>query len=119
MTAAVSIQGVSHSFDRFKARSDVSLETAAGEFALIGGRDMTHVPPKARPATGILFSGDIVYDGALIEGTSAQERTDYHASMTRLYHLPVRVVHGGHFPSYDGARHRAIIKVWLDEKGRA
>ena len=70
-------------------------------------------------ATGILFSGDIVYDGALIEGTSAQEQTDYHASMTRLYDLPVRVVHGGHFPSYDGARHKAIIKAWLEEKERA
>ena len=67
-------------------------------------------------ATGILFSGDIVYDGELIEGTSAQEQTDYHASMTRLYDLPVRVVHGGHFPSYDGARHKAIIRAWLDEK---
>ncbi len=69
-------------------------------------------------ATGILFSGDIVYDGELIEGTTVQEQTDYHASMTRLYDLPVRVVHGGHFPSYDGARHKAIIKVWLAAKER-
>ena len=67
-------------------------------------------------ATGILFSGDIVYDGDLIEGTSAAEKTDYHRSMVRLYDLPVRVVHGGHFPSYDGARHRTIIRDWLDEK---
>ena len=69
-------------------------------------------------ATGILFSGDIVYDGELIEGTTAQEQTDYHVSMTRLFDLPVRVVHGGHFPSYDGARHKAIIKDWLAAKER-
>jgi glyoxylase-like metal-dependent hydrolase (beta-lactamase superfamily II) len=69
-------------------------------------------------ATGILFSGDIVYDGELIEGTSAQEQTDYHASMTRLFDLPVRVVHGGHFPSYDGARHKMIIRDWLAAKER-
>jgi len=25
-------------------------------------------------------------------------------------------VHGGHFPSYDGARHRAIVRAWLDAK---
>lgn len=67
-------------------------------------------------ASGILFSGDIVYDGPLIEGTTPQEMTDYHASMVRLYDLPVRLVHGGHFPSYDGARHRQIIGDWLKAK---
>ncbi|EEW23829.1 MBL fold metallo-hydrolase [Rhodobacter ferrooxidans] len=70
-------------------------------------------------ATGVLFSGDIVYDGELIEGSSPQEQADYHASMTRLLALPVRVVHGGHFPSYDGARHRQIIRDWLAAKDRA
>jgi hypothetical protein len=33
--------------------------------------------------------------------------------MVRLYDLPVRIVHGGHFPSYDRARHRTIIGDWL------
>jgi glyoxylase-like metal-dependent hydrolase (beta-lactamase superfamily II) len=69
-------------------------------------------------ATGILFSGDIVYDGPLIEDTYHSDPRDYRASMMRLYHLPVRVVHGGHFPSYDGARHKAIIRKWLDDKER-
>jgi glyoxylase-like metal-dependent hydrolase (beta-lactamase superfamily II) len=69
-------------------------------------------------ATGILFSGDIVYDGALIEGTSPQEQTQYRAAMERLLRLPVRIVHGGHFPSYSGARHREIITRWLEAKGR-
>jgi glyoxylase-like metal-dependent hydrolase (beta-lactamase superfamily II) len=69
-------------------------------------------------ATQILFSGDIVYDGPLIEDTYHANATDYHASMTRLYDLPIRIVHGGHFPSYDGARHRQIIRTWLDAKER-
>lgn len=69
-------------------------------------------------ATGILFSGDIVYDGELIEGPSALEQEQYLRSMTRLLALPVRVVHAGHFPSYDAARHRAMIRDWLDEKER-
>lgn len=64
-------------------------------------------------ATGILFSGDIVYDGELIEGTTPQEQAQYVASMERLLRLPVRVVHGGHFPSYSGERHRQIIQDWL------
>jgi glyoxylase-like metal-dependent hydrolase (beta-lactamase superfamily II) len=69
-------------------------------------------------ATGVLFSGDIVYDGELIEGTSAQEQDQYIRSMERLLALPVRVVHGGHFPSYSGERHHAIIRDWLEGKGR-
>lgn len=66
--------------------------------------------------TGILFSGDIVYDGPLIEDTFHADAKDYLASMKRLFDIPVRVVHGGHFPSYGGDRHREIIRSWLDEK---
>lgn len=66
--------------------------------------------------TGILFSGDIVYDGPLIEDTYHANAKDYVRSMERLYDLPVRVVHGGHFASYSGERHREIIKNWLRER---
>jgi glyoxylase-like metal-dependent hydrolase (beta-lactamase superfamily II) len=69
-------------------------------------------------ATGVLFSGDIVYDGPLIEDTYHSDAAHYIASMLRLLELPVRVVHGGHFPSYEGARHRAIIRAWLDGRER-
>ena len=67
-------------------------------------------------ATGILFSGDIVYDGPLVEDAYHSNLSQYIASMERLLSYPVRVVHGGHFPSYDGERHREIIHAWLDEK---
>ncbi|MEM8951249.1 MAG: MBL fold metallo-hydrolase [Pseudomonadota bacterium] len=70
-------------------------------------------------ATGILFSGDIVYDGPLIEDTYHADARDYQASMRRLLELPVRIVHGGHFPSYDGERHREIISAWLHKKEQA
>ncbi|MCQ0091585.1 MBL fold metallo-hydrolase [Roseovarius sp. M141] len=68
--------------------------------------------------TGILFSGDIVYDGPLIEDTYHADAADYHRSMVRLYDLPVQVVHGGHFPSYGADRHRQIIKDWLQAHER-
>ena len=68
-------------------------------------------------ATGTLLSGDIVYDGPLIEDTYHSDADAYIRSMRRLLALPVRVVHGGHFPSYDGARHREIIEGWLRRKG--
>ena len=67
-------------------------------------------------ATGILFSGDIVYDGPLIEDTYHANAADYYSSMKRLLDYPVRLVHGGHFPSYGGDRHRAILEAWLAGK---
>lgn len=69
-------------------------------------------------ASGILFSGDIVYDGPLIEDTYHADAAYYYRSMVRLYDLPVQVVHGGHFPSYGGERHREIIRAWLRAKER-
>ena len=67
--------------------------------------------------TGMLISGDIVYDGPLIESDDPAEMQQYVTSMKRLLDLPVQTVHGGHFPSYDGARHRDIITNWLRAKG--
>ncbi len=79
MTAAVSVRNVLHRFDDFTALHSVDLDISAGEFIvllgpsgcgkttllsilggfltpsqgqiLIGGRDMTQVPPKDRPTT--------------------------------------------------------------------
>jgi glyoxylase-like metal-dependent hydrolase (beta-lactamase superfamily II) len=67
-------------------------------------------------ATGVLFSGDTVYDGPLIDDAYHSDADDYVRSMERLRRLPVRVVHGGHFPSFDGARYRALIDAFLSEK---
>lgn len=70
-------------------------------------------------ATGILFSGDIVYDGPLLDDLPGSDALAYERSLRRLLALPVRLVHGGHFASYGGERHRAIIEGWLRAKGRA
>ncbi len=64
-------------------------------------------------ASQILFSGDMIYDGGLID----DDVPVYIESMKRIYDLPVRVVHGGHFPSFDGERYRELIRAYLDEKG--
>lgn len=100
---------------------------ADGDIVDLGDRhfEVIHTPGHSpggialwEASTGILFSGDIVYDGPLIEDTYHANAADYVRSMERLYDLPVRIVHGGHFPSYDGDRHRAIIRAWLDSKER-
>ncbi len=64
-------------------------------------------------STGILFSGDMIYDGPLID----DDVPTYVESMKKIHDLPVRVVHGGHFPSFDGARYRELIRVYIDSKG--
>ena len=103
----------------------VSRLLADGDIVDLGDRhfEVIHTPGHSpggialwEAATGILFSGDIVYDGDLIEGTSPLEQDQYLRSMERLLQLSVRVVHGGHFPSYSGQRHRAIILDWLKGK---
>jgi len=65
-------------------------------------------------ATATLFSGDIVYNGPLIEDTYHANAKDYYNSMTRLFDIPVTTVHGGHFASYGREQHRKIIREWLD-----
>ena len=67
-------------------------------------------------ATEILFSGDILYDGPLIEDTYHSNAKDYVTSMERLLTLPVRTVHGGHFPSFGAERYRQLIRGWLKDK---
>ena len=67
-------------------------------------------------ATGILFSGDAVYDGPLIHDTYYSDIDAYLQAMRRLLDLPVRIVHGGHFPSFDGTRYRKLIRDYLDSK---
>jgi glyoxylase-like metal-dependent hydrolase (beta-lactamase superfamily II) len=69
-------------------------------------------------ATGVLIAGDIVYDGPLSEDCYHSDAADYVRSMERLLAYPVRVVHGGHFPSFPGERLRAIIRAWLAAKAR-
>ncbi|MBN3761775.1 MBL fold metallo-hydrolase [Burkholderia sp. Ac-20365] len=59
--------------------------------------------------TGVLFSGDCVYDGPLIDDAFRSSVDDYCESMERLRELPVRVVHGGHFPSFGAQRFSELI----------
>jgi glyoxylase-like metal-dependent hydrolase (beta-lactamase superfamily II) len=65
-------------------------------------------------ASGLLFAGDVVYDGPLAyDEANRAEMRQYVASMKRLLDLPVRMVHGGHYPSFGRDRMRAIIREFL------
>jgi glyoxylase-like metal-dependent hydrolase (beta-lactamase superfamily II) len=62
---------------------------------------------------GVLFSGDAVYDGPLLDELDGSDIAAYVATMERLRTLPVSVVHGGHEPSFDGARLRELCEAYL------
>lgn len=64
-------------------------------------------------ASGILFSGDTIYDGPLVENVYHSNLEDYYRSMLRLKNLLPRVVHGGHFGSFDGALFKSLVENWL------
>ncbi len=101
---------------------------ADGDVVDLGDRHLSviHTPGHSpgsialwEEATAILFSGDAVYDGPLVDDCYHSDIDDYRTTMERLLDLPARVVHGGHFPSFDGARLRTLIRRFLDEKERA
>lgn len=67
--------------------------------------------------TGTLFSGDVVYDGELLDELPESDIVAYLDSMRRLMTLPVRVVHAGHEPSFDGDRLLALCDAYLTRRG--
>lgn len=64
-------------------------------------------------STGILFSGDIVYDGQLIDNAWHSNPEAYRESLHRLRELPVEIVHAGHEGSFGRDRLIELIDLYL------
>ncbi len=54
--------------------------------------------------SGVLFTGDAIYDGPLLDEMDDSNIADYLSTMERLKSIPVEVVHAGHDPSFGRAR---------------
>jgi glyoxylase-like metal-dependent hydrolase (beta-lactamase superfamily II) len=116
-----------YSSTEYRVRAAPATRTVAdGDEIDLGKRrfEVIHTPGHSpgeimlwEKASGILFSGDTVYDGPLIDDAYHSDVAAYVATMNRILDLPLRVVHGGHFPSFDGKRYRALIRAYLEEKG--
>lgn len=63
--------------------------------------------------TATLFSGDVVYDGMLIDSAWHSDPEAYALSMHRLKELPVETVHAGHEASFGRERLHALIDSYL------
>jgi len=68
-------------------------------------------------ATQTLFSGDAIYDGPLLDEIPGSDIPTYRKTMQRLYDFPARIVHGGHDPSFDGARLKELARSYLNRRG--
>jgi len=66
--------------------------------------------------TGILFSGDAIYDGPLLDELPGSDIPVYVATMKRLRDLPVTVVHAGHDPSFSRDRLRELCDAYLAKR---
>jgi glyoxylase-like metal-dependent hydrolase (beta-lactamase superfamily II) len=65
------------------------------------------------PKTGIFLSGDIVYDGPLIDDAYHSVKEDYVTTLDSLRQLTVTIIHGGHFPSFGPARYKQLIDEYV------
>ena len=99
----------------------------AGDVIDLGDRvfEVLHVPGHSpgsialwEAASGVLLSGDAVYDGPLVDDAYHSDIPTYLETMARLSALPVTVVHGGHFGSFGRARFQEVIREYLDGRRR-
>jgi glyoxylase-like metal-dependent hydrolase (beta-lactamase superfamily II) len=68
-------------------------------------------------ASGVLFSGDAIYDGPLLFELPGSSIADYARTLERLLRLPVDVVHAGHDPSFGPQRLHEIARSHLNRWG--
>ena len=67
-------------------------------------------------SSGLLFTGDVIYDGELYDFLHHSSVPDYLESMARLRELPVETVHAGHYTSFGRARLHALIDSYVAGK---
>jgi glyoxylase-like metal-dependent hydrolase (beta-lactamase superfamily II) len=100
----------------------LSRALAEGDTIDLGDREfrVLHLPGHSPGSIGLydarngmLFAGDVVYDGELIDDLEHSNVETYCASMERLARLPVGVVHAGHYESFDQARLRRLVNQYL------
>jgi glyoxylase-like metal-dependent hydrolase (beta-lactamase superfamily II) len=111
------------SAERYRVRPAPAQRLLAGRDVVdLGDRhfEVIHTPGHSpggiglfEQATGILLSGDIIYDGPLIDDAYHSDPDAYVVTLETLRRLPVSIVHGGHFPSFGRTRYRQLIDEYF------
>ncbi|GAC1459865.1 MAG: MBL fold metallo-hydrolase [Chamaesiphon sp.] len=63
-----------------------------------------------------LFSGDVIYDGELLDELHCSHIPDYIATYERLQKLSVDMVYPGHYRIFGKERYHQIIREYLDRR---
>jgi glyoxylase-like metal-dependent hydrolase (beta-lactamase superfamily II) len=63
--------------------------------------------------TRTLFSGDVIYDGGLIDNAWHSDPAVYEHSLRRLREIPIETVHAGHDESFGRSRLVELIDTYL------
>jgi glyoxylase-like metal-dependent hydrolase (beta-lactamase superfamily II) len=62
------------------------------------------------------FSGDVVYDGELLDDLKDSVVDDYISSMEKLLQLKTDEVRPGHYRSFDQRRLRQLVRQYIEVK---
>ncbi|MER6144928.1 MBL fold metallo-hydrolase [Streptomyces sparsogenes] len=93
-----------------------------GDVIDLGGRALTvlHLPGHTpgciallEERTGALFTGDVIYNGHLIDDLPESDPPAYRRSLALLADLDISTAHPGHGRSFDGHRLRELAHSYL------
>lgn len=94
-----------------------------GDVIDLGDRafEVWHLPGHSSGSVGLFdrehrqfFSGDVVYDGELLDKLPDSVVADYVASMERLLELTADDIHPGHYRSFDRVTLRGLVKKYIE-----
>lgn len=114
--------------DAYAVRGSVPTRVLAeGDVVDLGDRsfEVLHLPGHSPGSIGLwdaergmLFSGDALYDGPLLDFGTDSDVSEYVRTMERLRVLPVERVHGGHDPSFGRERLIELCDSYLERRAR-
>lgn len=94
----------------------------AGDVIDLGNRslEVLHLPGHSPGCIGLydlrsqaLFSGDVIYDGELLDELHCSHIPTYIATYERLQTLPVEMVYPGHYAIFGRERYHQILQEYL------
>ena len=85
--------------------------------------EVMHLPGHSSGSVGLyetrkqyFFSGDVVYDGELLDDLQDSVIDDYLVSMEKLLRLQTDEVRPGHYQSFDRRRMQQLVRQYIDLK---
>ena len=96
-----------------------------GDVIDLGNRafEVLHLPGHSSGSIGLydrhsqqFFSGDVVYDGQLLDELEDSVVEDYLATMEGLLQLPADEVRPGHYKSFDRRRLKELLQNYIDTR---